>query len=213
MQVTQSWLAGGVLALCPFTVYAQSDQAMAQCAAITDSLERLACYDEQAISLGLEVTALKLIEPGTLTVSTDVNTVADASTEPSAEPSAEPSVVTVTSYAVSGTSSEGDAISMVIRCRRNETDLYVRWQDYLGSWAYVRTRVGDDDRGRRQWNLSADGHSSYYPRGTENLILDVIEAGSVEFEITPYVKELVTAVFDLSELGDAIVPLREACGW
>ena len=208
MQVTQSWLAG-VLALCPFTVYAQSDQAMAQCAAIIDSLERLACYDEQAISLGLEVTAIKLVEPGTLTVSADVNTVAD----PSTEPSAEPSVVTVTSYAVSGTSSEGNAISMVIRCRRNETDLYVRWQDYLGSWAYVRTRVGDDDRGRRQWNLSADGRSSYYPRGTENLILDVIEAGSVEFEVTPYVKESVTAVFDLSELGDAIVPLREACGW
>ena len=208
MQVLKTWRIG-VLALLPFTVCAQTEQSMAQCVAIMDDLERLACYDEHAISVGLEVTALIPIEPGTLTVSTDVNTAAD----PSANPSAEPSTVTITSYPVSGTSSEGDAITMVMRCRRNRTELYIRWQDYLGSWAYVRTRVGDDDRGTRQWNLSADARSSYYPRGTVGFIEDMIEAGSAEFEVTPYVQDPVTAVFDMSELGNAIGPLREACGW
>ena len=208
MQVLKTWRIG-VLALLPFTVCAQTEQSMAQCVAIMDDLERLACYDEHAISVGLEVTALIPIEPGTLTVSTDVNTAAD----PSANPSTEPSTVTITSYAVSGTSSEGDAITMVMRCRRNRTELYIRWRDYLGSWAYVRTRVGDDDRGTRQWNLSADAQSSYYPRGTVGFIEDMIEAGSAEFEVTPYVQDPVTAVFDMSELGNAIGPLREACGW
>lgn len=208
MQVLKTWRIG-VLALLPFTVCAQTEQSMAQCVAIMDDLERLACYDEHAISVGLEVTALIPIEPGTLTVSTDVNTAAD----PSANPSTEPSTVTITSYPVSGTSSEGDAITMVMRCRRNRTELYIRWQDYLGSWAYVRTRVGDDDRGTRQWNLSADARSSYYPRGTVGFIEDMIEAGSAEFEVTPYVQDPVTAVFDMSELGNAIGPLREACGW
>ncbi len=208
MQVLKTWRIG-VLALLPFTVCAQTEQSMAQCVAIMDDLERLACYDEHAISVGLEVTALIPIEPGTLTVSTDVNTAAD----PSANPSAEPSTVTITSYSVSGTSSEGDAITMVMRCRRNRTELYIRWRDYLGSWAYVRTRVGDDDRGTRQWNLSADARSSYYPRGTVGFIEDMIEAGSAEFEVTPYVQDPVTAVFDMSELGNAIGPLREACGW
>ncbi len=102
---------------------------------------------------------------------------------------------------------------MVIRCRRKKTDLYVRWQDYLGSWAYVRTRVGDDDIGTRQWNLSTDGRATFYPRGAVEFIENVIEAGSVQFEVTPYVKTAVTAVFDTSELGDAIGSLREACGW
>ncbi len=208
MQVLKAWRIG-VLALLPFTVCAQTEQSMAQCATITDDSERLACYDEHAISLGLEVTALIPIEPGTLIVSTDSNTAAD----PSSNPSTEPSTVTITSYPVSGTSSEGDAITMVIRCRRNRTDLYIRWRDYLGSWAYVRTRVGDDDRGTRQWDLSADGRSSYYPRGTVGFIEDLIEASSVEFEVTPYVQDPVTAVFDMSELGNAIGPLREACGW
>ena len=68
MQVLKTWRIG-VLALLPFTVCAQTEQSMAQCAAITDDLERLACYDEHAISLGLEVTALIPIEPGTLIVS------------------------------------------------------------------------------------------------------------------------------------------------
>ena len=212
MQVLKTWRIG-VLALLPFTVCAQTEQSMAQCAAITDDSERLACYDEHAISLGLEVTALIPIEPGTLMVSTDSNTAADASTDPSSNPSTEPSTVTITSYSVSGTSSEGDAITMVMRCRRNRTELYIRWRDYLGSWAYVRTRVGDDDRGTRQWNLSADARSSYYPRGTVGFIEDMIEAGSAAFEVTPYVQDPVTAVFDMSELGDAIGPLREACGW
>ncbi|MCZ6476065.1 MAG: type VI secretion system-associated protein TagO [Gammaproteobacteria bacterium] len=200
MQVTQTWRIV-VLALFPFTVCAQSEQGMAQCVAITNSLDRLACYDEQAISLGFEVTALIVIEPGTWAVSEVSNTAAD------------PSSVTITSTAVSGTSSEGDAISMVIRCRRKKTDLYVRWEDYLGSWAYVRTRVGDDDLGTRQWNLSTDGQSTFYPRGAVNFIENVIEAGRVEFEVTPYVKTAVIVVFDTSELGDAIGPLREACGW
>lgn len=200
MQFTRTWRVG-VLALFPFTVCAQSEQSLAQCAAIMGDSERLACYDEHAISLGIEVTALSVLEPGLLTVS--------------AEPTAagNPSTVTVTSNAVSGTSSEGAVISMVIRCRRNKTDLYIRWQDYLGSWAYVRTRVGDNDVGTRQWNLSTDGRTSFYPRRAEDFIEDLMAAGRVEFEITPYVKSTVTAVFDTSELGEAIGPLREACGW
>ena len=200
MQVRQIWRVG-VLALVPFTVCAQSEQSLAQCAAMMGDSERLACYDEQAISHGIEVAALVLLEPGVLTVS--------------AEPTAagDPSNVTVTFNAISGTSSEGAVISMVMRCRSNKTDLYIRWQDYLGSWAYVQTRVGDNDIGRRQWNLSTDGRTTFYPRRAEDFIEDVIAAGRVEFEITPYVKSAVTAVFDTSELGEAIGPLREACEW
>ena len=41
----------------------------------------------------------------------------------------------------------------------------------------------------------------------------MIEAGSVQFEVTPYVKTPVTAVFDTRELAEAIEPLREACRW
>ncbi len=200
MQVRQIWRVG-VLALFPFTVCAQSEQSLAQCAAMMGNSERLACYDEQAISLGIEVTALVLLEPGVLTVSAEPTDVGD------------PSNVTVTSNAISGTSSEGAVISMVMRCRSNKTDLYIRWQDYLGSWAYVQTRVGDNDIGRRQWNLSTDGRTTFYPRRAEDFIEDVIAAGRVEFEITPYVKSAVTAVFDTSELGEAIGPLREACEW
>ena len=200
MQVRQIWRVG-VLALFPFTVCAQSEQSLAQCAAMMGNSERLACYDEQAISLGIEVTALVLLEPGVLTVSAEPTAVGD------------PSNVTVTSNAISGTSSEGAVISMVMRCRSNKTELYIRWQDYLGSWAYVQTRVGDNDIGRRQWNLSTDGRTTFYPRRAEDFIEDVIAAGRVEFEITPYVKSAVTAVFDTSELGEAIGPLREACEW
>ena len=108
---------------------------------------------------------------------------------------------------------EGGVSSRVIRCGGKESELYVCWGDYLGSRAYVRTRVGDDDLGTRQWNLSTDGQATFYPRGAISFIENVIEAGSVEFEVTPYVKTAVTAVFDTSKLGDAIGPLREACGW
>ena len=201
MRVKPIWRLS-VLVVFPVTVCAQSEQSIAQCAAIVDSSERLTCYDEHAISLDLEVTALIEVEPGTWTAAPDPS------------PTADPSSVAVTSEAVSGTSSDGDAISMVIRCRRNRTDLHIRWQDYLGSWANVRTRVGDDDIGTSQWNLSTDGRSTFYPRrAVEDFIEDMIEAGSVQFEVTPYVKASVTAVFDTRELAEAIEPLREACRW
>jgi len=63
----------------------------------------------------------------------------------------------------------------------------------------------------RRWNLSADGRPSFYSGRTLSLIESLIDAGSVSFEVTPYVKPPVTAEFDTSGLGEAFSPWGEIC--
>jgi hypothetical protein len=63
----------------------------------------------------------------------------------------------------------------------------------------------------RRWNQSSDGRSSFYPSRTLTFIADIVEAGSVSFEVTPYVKPLVVAEFDTSGLGEAFAPWGEIC--
>jgi hypothetical protein len=59
--------------------------------------------------------------------------------------------------------------------------------------------------------MSTDGRSSFYTGRTLSFIASLIEAGSVSFEVTPYVKPLVVAEFDTSGLGEAFSPWGEIC--
>ncbi len=217
MKVTWAWSIAALAAM-PCSAGAQAEQGLADCAEVDDTLQRLACYDELASSVGLEppeviaipaayarqrdeapASAGEIPATGEWTVSVETDSDGD------------PSAVSLASWAVSGASTEGYAISLTISCRRGRTALSVRWQDYLGSWTDITTRIGTERSNMRRWNLSSDGRSSFYPSRTLTLIADIVEAGSVSFEVTPYVKPLVVAEFDTSGLGEAFAPWGEIC--
>jgi type VI secretion system protein VasI len=217
MKLTWAWLTA-VLAVIPCSAGAQTEQGLADCATVDDTLQRLACYDELASSVGLEppeviaipeayalqrdeapASAGEIPATGEWTVSVDSDSDGD------------PSAVTLSSWAVSGASTEGYAISLTISCQRGRTGLSIRWQDYLGSWTDVTTQIGTERPNMRRWNLSADGRSSFYSGRTLSFIASLIEAGNVSFEVTPYVESPVVAEFDTSGLGEAFAPWHELC--
>ena len=217
MKLTWAWSIA-VLAAMPCSVGAQTEQGLADCAEVDDTLQRLACYDELASSVGLEPPEVIAI-PAAYALQRDeapasageIPATGEWTVSVETDSDGDPSAVSLASWAVSGASTEGYAISLTISCRRGRTALSVRWQDYLGSWTDITTRIGTERSNMRRWNLSSDGRSSFYPSRTLTFIADIVEAGSVSFEVTPYVKPLVVAEFDTSGLGEAFAPWGEIC--
>ncbi len=207
-----------VLAASPCAAGAQAEQGLADCAEVDDTLQRLACYDELASSVGLEPPEVIAI-PAAYALQRDeapasageIPATGEWTVSVDSDSDGDPTAVTLSSWAVSGASTEGYAISLTITCQRGRTALSVRWQDYLGSWTDVTTRIGTERPNMRRWNLSTDGRSSFFPGRTLSFIASLIEAGSVSFEVTPYVKPLVVAEFDTSGLGEAFAPWGEIC--
>lgn len=108
----------------------------------------------------------------------------------------------------------GDPIALILRCKSNKTEAYINWQDYLGSDAYVTTRIGDQDARNRKWSLSTDSQATFYPGGGDiSFIKRLMDSDRLVAQVTPYNESPVTAVFDIRGLEEEIEPLREACNW
>ena len=175
---------------------------VARCAAQSGELARLACYDELAESEGLTITTSTGISAGSKWVVQDsTNPIDDSRT------------VTLLNTAEEGESSFGRPVSLVIRCMSNTTELYISWNDYLGSKANVLTRVGRAEAKRQEWSMSTDKKATFYPGNDIAFIKSIMESDSFVAQATPYNESPVTAIWDVSGLSSAIEPLRATCSW
>ncbi|MEJ2622594.1 MAG: type VI secretion system-associated protein TagO, partial [Candidatus Thiodiazotropha sp.] len=121
--------------------------------------------------------------------------------------------VTMRLTASTGESKYGDKISLVARCKNNNTEFYINWHDYLGNDAYVLTRNGSNKAVEKEWSISTDKKSSFHPDGTITFLKDMMDSNKFLAQITPYSENPVTAIFDTTGMSNAIKPLRHVCGW
>lgn len=198
-------LAPAFLLLFPFSMAnASIEKDVAKCAAEEGDLARLACYDGMAKQRGLsgpQSQPVQVAGVGKWQVSSKVNPIDDSKTE------------TLILLPESGQSKWGRPVALIIRCQSNETDLFISWNDYLGSSASVLTRIGSEDAVTKSWSLSTDKQATFHPRGTITFIKQMMGANKLVAQVTPYNESPVTAVYDTTGLENAIKPLRETCGW
>lgn len=184
--------------------YAAIDEnELAKCAVIDGDLARLECFDKLAKSKHLDGRQLQPVSisgKGKWQVSVDVNPVDDSKT------------VTLVLDADSGKNRWGKAVYLVARCKSNSTDLYIGWNDYLGSEAVVLTRVGDNKAITQNWSLSTDKKASFHGKPIP-FLKEMLTSPKLVAQITPYNESPVTAVFNTAGLENAIKPLRETCNW
>jgi type VI secretion system protein VasI len=185
------------------TANAIENKAFAKCAIVDGDLARLECYDKLAENNNLDgrqVKPISIEDKGKWDVSVDVNPIDDSQT------------VTLILDSNSKTSRYRKAPYMVLRCQSNETDLYIGWNDYLGSKADILTRVGKNKAKTSRWSLSTDKKASFHPEAIP-FIKEMLKSNKLIAQVTPYNESPVTAVFDTSGLNNVIKPLRETCGW
>ncbi len=189
-----------ILAFIPLMGFSQ--QSIQECAKIESDADRLSCFDSLA-----ESEPLQEIEEGWI-VDQDEDPLDDSRR------------VTLVNVSEQGESRFGRPIVLVLRCSGNSTEIYINWQDYLGSDnVRVTHRIGSDDAESLVWSLSTSNEATFYPRSEQELLLRMIEieqsSSGQKFvaRTTPYNESPTTAIWNLDGLAEAIVPLREACGW
>ena len=171
-----------------------------ECAGIYDDRDRIECYDQLAGSLVEDAPAgVRGVGRWEVSIETDEdnNTIA----------------VSLTGAAESDKTQSEESITVVMRCRNGDTDLYINWQDYLGNEASVQTQIGDQGAVTQNWNLSASHQSSFYPDDSTEFITQLLNADLLVAQVSPYRARPVRATFNLTGLSDAIVPLRQTCNW
>jgi TonB family protein len=101
---------------------------------------------------------------------------------------------------------------LVLRCQSAEVEAYIDWHDYMGSDASdVTTRLGTAPPERSQWSHSTDEKATFYPGDHTQFLESLLLVDRFVAQATPYNESPITAVFVLSGLAQAVVPLKAAC--
>ena len=193
-----------LILLTPVSSLASSDKELAKCAIKKGDLERLACFDSVTKRLGLNGPQSKPVNVtgnGKWAVSAKENPIDDSRT------------ATLILDADSGKSKWAKPIGLIIRCQSNETKLYISWQDYLGSEAYVLTRIGSNKAKTKRWSLSTDSRATFYPGTPIQFIKKMTTSNKLVSQVTPYNENPITAIFDTTGLKNAIKTVQETCNW
>lgn len=107
----------------------------------------------------------------------------------------------------------GDPIGLVLRYMSNETDIYIIWNSYLGSEAYVLTRFGDEAASTIKWPLSTDHQATFYILNPSWFVKKLTEVDRFIAQVTPYSENPITAIFDVRGLKEAIIPYNDILNW
>ena len=130
------------------------------------------------------------------------------------DPLYDSATVTLRNDSTEGRSSFGEPITLFLRCSNGKTEAYIDWKDFLGSDSLsVAFRVGQQEARTYLWGLSTDHEATFFPRSVEMFINSLLNVDTFVARATPYNESPVTAVWDLSGLSEAVIPLRDACGW
>ncbi|MCX4186744.1 type VI secretion system-associated protein TagO [Methylophaga sp. OBS4] len=102
---------------------------------------------------------------------------------------------------------------LVMRCKAGRLDAYVNWKTYIGQGsAFVVSKIGDKSSVTDEWQVSGRGEATFYPRELAGgLLYKMVGADSAWFRVSPPNSDPVTAGFTISGAGDVSAYLRDRC--
>lgn len=179
---------------------------IAKCAAKSDDAGRLDCYDALANQLGVNKPSTTTTNgPGNWKISTDISPIDD---------SKDVTVAVNADQPVQGQFQQAVMPTLVIRCAQRKTNVYIYWGLYLGlNTTDVLTRLDKERAITTSWDLSTNNEAVFVDGNAVAYAKGLIGHQQFLAQVTPYDANPVMAIFNISGLGQAIKPLREACHW
>lgn len=192
-----------LLTAVPVLAFAVDDKEIAECAAQANTVSRISCYDAIAERHSLAPLVENSTPQGTgkWRTSTEIDPLNDKN------------VYLATLEATNGRSKWDKPISLTVRCSDNETELFINWNDFLGSDAYTTIRVDKEKATKSNWPLSTDKVAAFYPGSPIGILKRIATSKSFIASVTPYNESPVTAVFDSAGAEAAFADIRKGCGW
>ncbi|MDR0656336.1 MAG: type VI secretion system-associated protein TagO [Treponema sp.] len=181
------------------------EQELREAAAISNSFERIIHYDFILEKYGLKE---KSAEPAATTKwAVSINS----------DPVDDSKIIIFMIYADSGTNRYGDKVRLVIRWKNGKNELYINWNDYMGSNPEVTLRVGQSEAETKEWNISTDNRTTFYPgySGTAQLelIRKMLDSKTLVTRSTPYSENPITAIFDITGLRNIAEKYNSDLKW
>lgn len=168
--------------------------AINKCASVEAGAARLACYDQVTAAAQGSWRIARTVSAGDRNVYLSLSASALTSVRP------------------------GQSIRPTLwaRCQQEQTALFVSWGTYLGtSEANVSYRLDASAPRIDSWAIANDREVMGLWRSTDAVpfIKALLDAEQLVLEVTLYDGRAFTGRFELAGIKQAIVPLREACGW
>lgn len=106
-----------------------------------------------------------------------------------------------------------DTAALVLSCQKGETDAYVIWRQYLGTYdPKVTWRAGSAPEVSETWSMSTDNEAIFSPDAIR-FIKEMMLYDILLIKTSPFNSEPMTLVFNTSNLDQEITDLRKACKW
>jgi type VI secretion system protein VasI len=178
-------------------------KALMRCAAETNTVKRLSCFDDFAKANNLAPSS----KDATMSAGSKWSVSTDS------DPLTDKSVHYAMLEADEGRGRFEDRISLIIRCKSGKTEAYINWNAFLGSDGLsVTSRIDKESAVTSYWSISTDHKASFMPKPVATL-QKFEGASSFVVNLTPYSESPITAIFDITGAKDAFKNIRQDCKW
>ncbi len=178
-------------------------KALMKCAAESNIIQRLACFDNFA----------KINHLAPTSVETTISTKNKWRTSSDKDPLTDKSIHYATLEADQGKGLFGDRIGLVVRCKSGKTEAFINWNTFLGSENInVTSRVDKAPATTTYWSISTDHKASFMPQPVA-VLSKFSGASSYVVNLTPYSESPITAIFDVAGANEAFRDIKRDCKW
>ena len=192
----------------PLSASADTNTDIARCAAESNSVRRLECFDSLSNRLGLVSPRTSSATVSKWRVTTEKSRI-DDSTNVILSLDADSSI--------SGWPRKTYTPSLILRCKENKTEVYIvtgmsPQVEHGTDGATVTLRFDKEKAMKYHTSKSTDGEALFFGQSI-GLIKKMIGHATLLFEFVPFNSSPAMTTFDLRGLAEAVKPLREACEW
>jgi type VI secretion system protein VasI len=191
------------------SLLADTNSDIARCAAETNGVKRLDCFDGLSKRLGLVSPTTTTSKVSKWDVRKDTSKIDDGIN------------VTISLQAdtsVSGWPSKTFTPSLVLRCKEKKTEAYIvtgmAAQVEAGNYngATITLRFDKEPAKKYLTSEATDKEALFFGQAT-SLIKKLMQHSTLLFEFVPFNSSPVMTTFDIQGLAEAVKPLREVCKW